>query len=113
MTAPIARSTLDGLGARLGALAVALLAAGALVFIHRNDLFPKEAPKAAAAPDPFQECMAARGGDIDRMVAEKTIDAARGELFRARAEAMCRSEADKALGKNQGLPPGLVPTQRF
>jgi hypothetical protein len=113
MPARIARSALDRPVARLGAVLVALIAAGALGFMHRSDLFPADAPAETAGADPFQDCIAARGADIDKMVAEKSIDAERGALFRARAEAMCRAEADKALGKATGLPPGLTPTQKF
>jgi hypothetical protein len=114
MAAPIARTALDRPIARFAAFFLALAVAGLAVFVHRNELFPKPPAEAEqAATGPFEECMAARGGDIDRMLAEKAIDAERAGLFRARAEAMCRAEADKAAGKAQGLPPGLVPTQRF
>lgn len=82
--------------------------------MHRHELFPERAASAVeTAPDRFEACMASRGADIDRMLAEKLIDAERAELFRARAEAMCRAEADKAAGRAPGLPPGLQPTQNF
>jgi hypothetical protein len=113
MTAPFARTPLDGIGARLVAVGIALVAGGLAVWIHRHELFPAEQSNATAGGDPFQECVTSRAGDIDKMLAEKTIDAQRAELFRARAEAMCRAEADKAAGKAPGLPPGLTPTQKF
>jgi hypothetical protein len=114
MAAPFARSALDGWMARVAALLLAVAVAALAVWVHRNELFPKPKtePEQTAA-DPFRGCLAARGGDIDRMLAEKTIDSARAELFRARAEAMCRAEADKAAGKTPGLPPGLTPTQKY
>jgi hypothetical protein len=114
MAAPFARTALDGRLARLAAFLLAIAVAGLAVWVHRNDLFPKPPAKAEkTGPDQFQECMITRGGDIDRMLAEKTIDAERAELFRARTEAMCRAEADKAAGNTPGLPPGLTPTQKF
>jgi hypothetical protein len=113
----------DGLLGRGIALVVALGAAGLLVWIHRDDLFPREKPPEAASaePDIYKDCVRERGGDIERMVAEKTIDPERAALFRSRMEAMCRAEAQKAAGAVPGapdsgpggLPPGMVPTRRF
>ena len=115
MAPPIAPTALDRPIARFAALFLAVAVAGVAVFVHRNELFPKPPPpqEVQAEGGPFEACMKVRGGDIDRMLAEKSIDAERGSLFRARAEAMCRAEADKAAGKASGLPPGLVPTQKF
>ena len=113
MTEPFARTPLDGTGARVVAVGIALIAGGTAVWIHRHELFPAGQPEAEAGADPFQECVATRSAEIDRMLAEKTVDAQRAELFRTRAEAMCRADADKAAGKTPGLPPGLTPTQKF
>ncbi len=85
------RSPLDGPAARVAALAVFLLAVGALGCIHREDIFPPEA--APGADDPAAACIAERWAGIDRMAAEGTVDAARASLFKARAEALCRSQA--------------------
>ena len=109
----------DGWLGRGLALLIAVATAGVLVWIHRHDLFPREKPAEAASaePDAYKDCVAHRGGDIERMLAEKTIDQERAALFRSRMEAMCRAEAQKAAGGAPGgaggLPPGLVPTRRF
>jgi hypothetical protein len=89
---PVPRlSALDGRAARVAALGVFLLAAGALGWFHRDDIFP---PDAAALPDnPVARCIAKRWAGIDAMAADGTIDAARAKLFKARAEAWCRAQA--------------------
>ena len=86
---PGRRGALDRPAARLVALAVFLLAAGALGWFHRDDIFPP----AAVADSPAERCIAERWAGIDAMAAEGTIDAARAKLFKARAEALCRSQA--------------------
>jgi hypothetical protein len=113
----------DGWLGRGLALLIAVATAGLLVWIHRHDFFPRQKPAEAATaePDSYKECVAQRGGDIDRMLAEKAIDRERAALFRSRMEAMCRAEAQKAAGGVPGapgpgpggLPPGMVPTRRF
>ena len=85
------RGALDGPAARVAALAVFLLAAAALGWFHRDDIFPPEA--APPADDPAAACIAERWAGIDRMAADGTIDAARAKLFKASAEAVCRSQA--------------------
>jgi hypothetical protein len=113
-------SALDRWPARAVALLVAAGALAALGYIHRKDLFPTAAPPAAEArPDPFHDCMAQRGGDVDRLLQEGTIQKAQADLFRSRAEALCRAEANKALATAPGGPPagpspGLQsPARRF
>jgi hypothetical protein len=84
-------SFLDRPAARVAALGVALLCIAILAWLHRADLYPVAfAPDAAA--DPFAQCIAERAAEIDRMVSEGVIDQARAELFKSRAEAMCRAE---------------------
>ena len=56
--------------------------------------------------------MAAHAADIDRMVKEGTAKPEQAELFRSRAEAMCRAEAARAVGGSPGQPPGLPPGMR-
>ncbi len=85
------RSTLDGPAARLVALGVFLLAVGALGWFHRDDIFPPE----KVANSPAERCIAERWAGIDAMAADGTIDAARAKLFKARAEALCWSQAGK------------------
>ena len=89
------RSALDGPAARVAALAVFLLAAAALGWFHRDDIFP---PEAALADDPVARCIAGRWAGIDTMAAEGTINGPRAKLFKARAEALCRTPAG-ASGK--------------
>jgi hypothetical protein len=84
------RGALDGPAARGVALGVFVLAAAALGWFHRDDIFPPEA--AALADDPAAACIAERGAGIDAMAADGTIDAARAKLFKSRAEAWCRSQ---------------------
>jgi len=88
---PRRRGALDRPAARLVALAVFLLAAGALGWFHRDDIFPPAA--VPLADDPAALCIAERWAGIDAMAADGTIDAARAKLFKARAEALCRSQA--------------------
>jgi hypothetical protein len=84
---------LDGLGARIAAALVFVMAAGSLAYIHRDDLMP--ARKVAAAPeaDPVQQCMDKRGGDIDGMARDGTINKSQAELFKTRALALCQAQA--------------------
>ncbi len=93
-------SFLDRPVARLLAVAVALLMAAALAFMHRDDLFPPE--EAAADPDdPVALCFAERAKDIDAMLASGTINAQQAELFKGRAEALCQAQ----VGGGSGPPP--------
>ncbi len=87
------RGALDGPAARVVALGVFVLAAAALGWFHRDDIFPPEA--ASLADDPAAACIAERWAGIDAMAAEGTIDAARAKLFKARAEAVCWSQAGR------------------
>ncbi len=84
-------SALDGRAARVVALGVFLLAAGALGWFHRDDIFPPDA--AALADNPIARCIAERWAGIDEMAADGTVDAARAKLFKARAEAWCQAQA--------------------
>ena len=104
------RSALDRPAARVVAVIVAVLALAALGWINRHAFLPRPAlPPAGDADDPFRRCMAARTTDIDRMVQEGSAKPEQAELFRSRAEAMCRAEAAKAGGGSAAGPPGLSP----
>ena len=81
---------LDRPVARLMALGVPLLCSAILAWLHHADLFPRFAPE--VADDPFARCFALRAAEIDGMLDEGVIDQARAELFKSRAEAMCRAE---------------------
>jgi hypothetical protein len=71
---------------------VFLLAIAALGWFHRDDILPPEA--APLADDPAARCIAERWAGIDLMVAEGTVDAARANVFKARAEALCRTQGN-------------------
>ncbi|MCH8155571.1 MAG: hypothetical protein IH786_09970 [Proteobacteria bacterium] len=85
--------------ARVAAFGMFLLAAGALAWMHRDDVFP---PAALPADDPVALCVAGRWAGrwagIDEMVADGTVDTARAELFKARAEALCQAQAGQGSG---------------
>jgi hypothetical protein len=98
-----ARPFLDRPLARVLALLVFVACAGALAWIHRDDLFPPERSE-VAGDDPFAHCFAERRGDIDTMLAEGVIDEERAALFLSRAEAMCRAETGEGGG-----PPAVPP----
>jgi hypothetical protein len=84
---------LDRPAARLVALGVALVCVAILAWLHRADLLSATfAPE--AADDPFARCLAERTAEIDGMLDEGMIDQARAELFKSRAEAMCRAETE-------------------
>ena len=86
------RSVLDGLAARLAALAVLVGVVALLGWIHRERLFPPD-PAAVAADDPAALCFAERAVDIDATAAEGTITEAQASLFKSRAEALCHAQA--------------------
>ena len=86
------QSALDRPAARAIAVVVLAGVAGALVYIHRDDLFPPD-PVAAAAPDtPFALCVAERHADIDQMIADGHVDEQKAAVFKQRAEALCRAQ---------------------
>ena len=86
------RSFLDRPIARVLAGIVFLGCVAALVYIERERLWPTAADE-RAADDPFARCFAERAAQIDRMQDEGLIEPAQAELFKIRAEAMCRAEA--------------------
>jgi hypothetical protein len=77
--------------ARLLALGVALLCVASLAWLHRADLLPATAAP-EVADDPFARCFAERSAQIDNMVAEGVVDTGQANLFKSRAEAMCRAQ---------------------
>lgn len=98
---------LDRPAARLGAVVVFLLCAAALVYIHRNDLWP--APKVAAGGggDPIALCMRDRLAVIDDQLREGVLTPEQAALFRTRVDALC--QAQNRRGAPGGLPPGMTP----
>jgi hypothetical protein len=99
------RPFLDRPIARVLAGVVFLACVGALVYLERERLWQVTADQ-SAADDPVARCYAERATEIDRMVADNAIDDAQAELFKTRAEAMCRATLE---GSERGPP--LLPTQ--
>jgi hypothetical protein len=94
------KSVLDGAPARIAAVLVAIGAAGALAYLHRDDLrgaTSVAAGEATAKPDdPFAKCMAEHGGKIDQMVKEGVVKPELAATFKGRAEGLCRAAASGA-----------------
>ena len=88
--------------ARVLAAVVFLGCVATLVYLEREHLWQAAADQ-SAADDPFARCFAERAGDIDRMRAENVIEQAQAELFKSRAEAMCRAAVAESGG--EGAPP--------
>lgn len=105
MNSPGTRSFLDGPYARLAALACFVLSAGALAYVHRDDLFASKTAPAAARDDPFSRCFRDGTAAIEKMLSDKSIGAEQAALFRQRAEARCRAQS------GGGGPPGLPPAR--
>jgi hypothetical protein len=99
MNAEPRSSPLDGRGARLVAVLVALAVAALLAYINWDDFFP---PERTASPEEaaFLQCMAERAAGIDELVRQQAITAEQETLFRSRAEALCRAQTAPA-----GPPP--------
>jgi hypothetical protein len=87
------RAFLDRPIARVLAAVVCLGCVAALAYLERERLW-QTALDQRTADDPFARCFAERAAQIDRMRAEGVIEAAQAELFRTRAEAMCRAETE-------------------
>lgn len=96
-TAAPRKSALDGAPARIVAVLVALGAAGALAYLHRDDIRGAAAVAAGEAPakpdDPFAKCMAEHGGKIDQMVRDGVVKPEMAATFKSRAEGLCRAAA--------------------
>jgi hypothetical protein len=93
------RAFLDRPIARVLAAVVCLGCVAALAYLERERLW-QAGPDQRAADDPFARCFAERAAQIDRMRTEGMIETAQAELFKTRAEAMCRAETDGG-----GAPP--------
>ena len=88
---------LDRPAARVLALIVIVLCCASLAYLHRDDLFPKQQETALEKDDPVVTCTSERFADIDKMLDEGTIETAQADLFRQRAEAMCRDTVGKGV----------------
>jgi hypothetical protein len=97
------RPFLDRPSARVLAALVFLGCAAALVYVERERLW-QAAADGSAADDPFARCFAERAAQIDRMQDEGVVEPAQAELFKTRAEAMCRAEAQDDGDAAPALP---------
>ena len=97
------RPLLDRPVARVLAADVFLGCLATLVYIERERFWPTPADE-RAADDPFARCFAERAAQIERMQDEDVIEPAQAELFKSRAEAMCRAEAQGSGNAAPVLP---------
>jgi hypothetical protein len=95
-------SFLDRPIARVLAALVFLGCLAALVYLERERLW--HSAEGTAADDPFARCFAERAAQIERMQADGLIQDAQAELFKTRAEAMCRAEAQGERNAAPALP---------
>jgi len=100
-TAPTRRSSvLDGAPARVAAVLIALAAAAALAYLHRDDIRGAAGVAAGQAPakadDPFAKCMAEHAARVEQMVKDGLVQPAMAETFKTRAEGLCRAQATGA-----------------
>lgn len=92
---------LDRPAARGLAVAVAVVTAGILVWIHRAEILPGYASRKLSPEErAYAACYDQRARDIDDMKTNGTITAQQASLFKSRAQAMCRDEA----GGNNKVP---------
>lgn len=96
MAQPDRPSFLDRPAARVLAALVIVLCGTLLAYLHRDDLrtvgaVGKDARNWEASGDPAVPCIAERFAEIDGMVEEGVVDDAQADLFKTRAEAMCRA----------------------
>jgi hypothetical protein len=96
------RPFLDRPVARLIAALVFLGCVAGLVYLERERLW--QTADQSTADDPFARCFAERAAQIDRMQDEGVIEPTQAELFKSRAEAMCRAEAQGGGTAAPSLP---------
>lgn len=91
----------DRPAARWLALSVIVLCVAVLGYWHRDDLFPPMV-ETTVIDDPAIACMNRRFAEIDVMLEEGSIETPQADLFKQRAEAMCRQIAGS--GAPAGIP---------
>ncbi len=97
------RTFLDRPAARIVALIVLLLCAASFAYLHRGSLAPASEETAdLAETDSAAACIEMRFADIDQMIEDSVIEDPQAELFKQRAEAMCR---DTKAGDAPSVPP--------
>lgn len=90
---------IDRWPARVIALGVVIVCAAVVLSAYWKVIFPPEG-EAEQADDPAAPCIATRFADVDTMRADGVIDDRQAELFKSRAEALCRAQAGQG-----GAPP--------
>ena len=94
----------DGPMGRGVALLVLLGTLGMIGWLHAESLFPPDpetGEAAAGGNEALALCISKRAGDIDRMLADGTINDSQAGLFKQRAEALCQAQE----GAGAGPPP--------
>ena len=86
------RSFADTGAARGIAAVIFLLCVSALVYLHRDDLFPAEVEETAAANPEFVKCRDERTGQVAKMLEQGIIDQTQHDQFRQRAVDFCTSQ---------------------
>ncbi len=95
----------DGSGGRIAAVIVIVICVAALGFIHRNDLFPPEKPKAAKLNPEFVKCRKQRLTPVDNMLDQRVITQAQHATFKGRALAFCTARFPPEGRKRPGGAP--------
>jgi hypothetical protein len=108
--APARRHFLDRPVARVLAALVFVGCLAALLYLERGRLW--HAADQTASDDPFARCFAERAAQIDRMQDEGVVEPAQAELFKSRAEAMCRAETEGTGGALLGGARPSAPNPR-
>lgn len=94
----------DGPLGRGVALLVLLGVLGMIGWLHGDNLFPPDpavGETAGGGNEALALCIAKRAGDIDRMLADGTIDENQAGLFKQRAEALCQAQEGGGAGPPQ------------
>jgi hypothetical protein len=99
------RHFLDRAPARVLAAVICLGSVAMFAWLERDRFWPTASTR-TGADEAFARCFAERAAQIDRMQTDGVIDASQAELFKNRAEAMCRAET---AGRSAGAPP--LPSQ--
>ena len=99
---------LDRPAARLCGVAVFVLCIAALVYLHRDDIWPAPVVEAAHGDDPLALCLRDRLAVIDGQLRDGILKPEQADLFRSRVDALCQAQNRKS--GPEGLPPGLTPT---
>lgn len=90
-------SGIDGWRGKAAAVAVLLAAVGGIVYINREVLFPGLVEEEISPQDAaFAACMAARTAQIDQLVADGMMDAARAANAKERLAPVCQAQVDAA-----------------